>query len=72
MRNLREEPASYTAEMSDPVSPEIEALLREDRSFAPSEEFRKNAVINDPEIYARAAAGSGTLLGRLCEGARVD
>jgi acetyl-CoA synthetase len=41
--------------MSDPVSPEIEALLKEDRSFAPSEEFRKNAVINDPEIYAKAA-----------------
>jgi len=41
--------------MSDPVSPEIEALLQEDRSFAPSAEFTANAVINDPGIYARAA-----------------
>src|SRR5688572_20451288 len=41
--------------MAEPVSAEIEALLKEDRSFAPSEEFRNNAVINDPEIYAKAA-----------------
>ena len=41
--------------MSEPVSPEIEALLKEDRSFAPSEEFRAKALINDPAIYARAA-----------------
>ncbi len=41
--------------MSEPVSPEIEALLKEDRSFAPSEEFRKSATVNDPDIYAKAA-----------------
>jgi len=41
--------------MSDPVSPEIEALLQEDRSFAPSEEFCRNAAVNDPDIYAKAA-----------------
>ena len=41
--------------MSDPVSPEIEALLKEDRSFAPPDEFRARAVINDPDVYARAA-----------------
>ena len=41
--------------MSQPVSAEIEALLKEDRSFAPSEEFRAKALINDPDIYARAA-----------------
>jgi len=41
--------------MSDPVSPEIEALLTEDRSFAPSDDFRSRAHVNDPEIYARAA-----------------
>ena len=42
--------------MSDPVSPEIEALLREDRSFPPPEAFAKAAVMNDPGIYARAAS----------------
>jgi acetyl-CoA synthetase len=41
--------------MSDPVSPEIEALLKEERSFAPAEPFAAGAVMNDPEIYARAA-----------------
>jgi len=41
--------------MSDPVSPEIEALLTEDRSFAPSDDFRSRAHVNDPEIYTRAA-----------------
>ena len=41
--------------MPEPVSPEIEALLKEDRSFAPSEEFRAKALINDSGIYARAA-----------------
>ncbi len=42
--------------MSDKVSPEIEALLKEDRSFAPSDEFCSRALINDSSIYARAAA----------------
>ena len=41
--------------MSEPVSPEIEALLKEDRSFAPSAEFISKALVNDPGIYARAA-----------------
>ena len=41
--------------MSDPVSPEIEALLTEHRSFAPSDDFRSRALVNDPEIYASAA-----------------
>jgi acetyl-CoA synthetase len=41
--------------MSEPVSAEIEALLKEERSFAPSDEFRARALINDPGIYARAA-----------------
>ena len=40
--------------MSEPVSPEIEALLKEDRSFAPSVDFISQALINDPGIYARA------------------
>ena len=42
--------------MSEKVSPEIEALLKEDRSFAPSDAFRSKALINDPGIYAKAAA----------------
>jgi acetyl-CoA synthetase len=41
--------------MSQPVSAEIEALLKEDRSFAPTDAFRTSAAINDPEIYAKAA-----------------
>ena len=35
---------------------EISALLQEDRSFPPSDEFRLQANISDPAIYARAAA----------------
>jgi acetyl-CoA synthetase len=37
------------------VSPEIEALLREDRVFTPSDDFRAQAIVNDPDIYPRAA-----------------
>jgi acetyl-CoA synthetase len=32
----------------------LEALLSEDRRFAPPEDFRARAVVGDPEIYARA------------------
>jgi acetyl-CoA synthetase len=35
---------------------EISALLQEDRSFPPSDEFRLQANISDPAIYASAAA----------------
>ncbi len=41
--------------MSDPVSPEIEALLNEHRSFPPADAFAASAVMNDPGIYERAA-----------------
>ncbi len=34
----------------------LEALLEESRTFEPSEEFRREAVANDPDIYERAAA----------------
>jgi acetyl-CoA synthetase len=37
------------------VSAEIEALLKEDRSFAPSPDFISKALVSDPDIYARAA-----------------
>jgi len=33
----------------------LDALLQENRLFPPSEEFRKQANANDPEIYERAA-----------------
>ena len=34
---------------------EIDALLQEDRSFPPSPEFQRAALVNDPGIYDRAA-----------------
>ncbi|MEY4093263.1 MAG: Acetyl-coenzyme synthetase [Acidobacteriota bacterium] len=42
--------------MSDRVSPEIEALLKEDRSFSPSSEFQSKAHVSDASIYEKAAA----------------
>ncbi len=33
----------------------LDALLHEDRRFTPSEAFRAHAVVNDAEVYARAA-----------------
>src|SRR5690606_884897 len=33
----------------------LEALLQEDRTFPPPEEFRARANASDPEIYRRAA-----------------
>ena len=37
------------------VSPEIDALLKEERAFPPSAEFRAAAHVNDPAVYQRAA-----------------
>jgi acetyl-CoA synthetase len=37
------------------VSPEIDALLKEDRAFTPSAEFRASALVSDAGIYERAA-----------------
>jgi acetyl-CoA synthetase len=37
------------------VSPEIDALLQEDRAFSPSERFRAQANVRDPQIYEHAA-----------------
>lgn len=33
----------------------IEALLRENRTFLPSESFRAQANVNDPQVYEIAA-----------------
>jgi acetyl-CoA synthetase len=43
--------------MSDrpPASPEIAALLREERTFAPSDAFRAHANVRDPKVYEHAA-----------------
>jgi acetyl-CoA synthetase len=41
--------------MAEKVSPEIEALLKEERSFSPTDEFRKAAHVSDPAIYDKAA-----------------
>jgi acetyl-CoA synthetase len=38
-----------------PVSPEIDALLREDRAFTPPEQFKANANVRDPKVYEDAA-----------------
>ena len=40
---------------TDPSSPEISALLTEDRTFPPSAAFTAAAHANDPAVYARAA-----------------
>ena len=44
--------------MSQPTDPhaEISALLTEDRSFPPPPAFAAAAHVNDPGVYARAAA----------------
>ncbi|MEX2273902.1 MAG: acetate--CoA ligase [Vicinamibacterales bacterium] len=38
---------------------EIDHLLNEDRRFPASPEWQRNAVVTDPDIYARAAADPG-------------
>jgi len=35
---------------------EIDALLKEDRQFPPTPEWRRDAIANDPAVYKRAAA----------------
>ena len=42
--------------MSKPqVSPELSALLREDRTFEPSDAFRSRAIVTDAAVYEKAA-----------------
>ncbi|MBI2221096.1 MAG: acetate--CoA ligase [Acidobacteria bacterium] len=45
--------------------PEIHALLDEKRNFPPSDAWRKNALVNDPAIYDRAAADPEAFWGEL-------
>ncbi|HWB31210.1 MAG TPA: acetate--CoA ligase [Vicinamibacterales bacterium] len=42
--------------MSKPQTPEINALLDEDRVFPPPADWQTHARVTDPEIYARAVA----------------
>jgi acetyl-CoA synthetase len=42
--------------MEEPVSAEIAALLKEERTFPPPESFRAQANVNDPAVYERADA----------------
>lgn len=35
---------------------EMDALLKEDRTFPPSAEWRREAIVNDPDVCRRAAA----------------
>ena len=51
---------------------EIDALLKEDRRFPPSAEWRRTATVNDPDVYRRAAADPGGLLGRARPRAGLD
>ena len=46
-------------------NPEIDDLLREDRTFAPSAEFRAKAVVRDDSIYAEAARDPEAFWARL-------
>ena len=41
--------------MADPTTAEFSDLLREDRTFPPSEAFRAQALVRDEAIYAEAA-----------------
>jgi len=50
----------------------IENLLREERTFPPSEEFVSNALLDDPEIYARTASEEGFRAFWTEEGNRLD
>ncbi len=43
-------------DQTPPISPEIDALLTEHRRFEPGAAFRAAAHVNDPAVYARAAA----------------
>ena len=42
--------------MSDQVTAQIDALLKEDRQFPPPAAFASQALVSDPAIYERAAA----------------
>jgi acetyl-CoA synthetase len=42
--------------MARDTTPEIAALLNENRQFPPGDAWRRTAILNDPAIYERAAA----------------
>jgi acetyl-CoA synthetase len=40
--------------MAEPMHPEIDDLLREDRTFPPTDAFRAQAIVRDDSVYAEA------------------
>ena len=69
---LRSKTAVILRFMSEPVTAEIEALLQEDRSFAPSDEFRAQRPRQRSRHLRARGEGSRSVLGRLRARARVD
>ncbi|HUK34467.1 MAG TPA: acetate--CoA ligase [Vicinamibacterales bacterium] len=51
--------------MSDPKHAEFADLLREDRSYPPSDEFRTRAVVHDARVYDEAAKDPDAFWARL-------
>ncbi len=58
--------------MADETHSQIDALLKEDRQFAPSAEFVRAAHVSDPAIYEAGRQRPGRLLGEIRRRARVD
>jgi acetyl-CoA synthetase len=56
----------------DKTTAQIDALLREDREFAPSPEFVAHAHVSDPDIYERADKDPEAFWARVRLGARVE
>jgi acetyl-CoA synthetase len=50
----------------------IENLLREERTFPPSDSFVANALLNDPDIYERTQTEAGFRAFWAEEGNRLD
>src|SRR6202008_411548 len=60
---------SYNPRMADQKPhPEIDDLLREDRTFPPPAEFRARAVVRDANIYDEAARDPDAFWARLAGG----
>ena len=53
--------------MADPQPIEFDDLLREDRTFLPSQEFRDNAQVKDDSIYAEAERDPEAFWARFAE-----
>ena len=56
LRNRRVRRSESRLRLKWPSMAEIDNLLREDRSFPPSNEWKSGAIVSDPSVYERAAA----------------